>query len=593
MTVELNVFGAWDYVVLVLVLLISASIGVYYRLTGGRQKTNREYLLADGSMAITPVAISLMASFMSAITLLGVASENYTYGAQFVVINISYGIFTALAAYMYLPVFFRLQATSAYEYLEKRFGKTARLSASICYTLQMVIYMGIVLYAPALALEALTGISITAAILSVGIVCTFYSSIGGMKAVLMTDVFQSILMFVAVFNVIIGEWVRTGSLGEIWRRAVEGGRINMWNFNPDPTVRHTWFSLIIGGGVTFLSLYGVNQTQIQRYLTLKSLNRAQKALWLNWPILTALSLSTSFAGLCIYSRYYNCDPVTAGYLSRSDQLMPYYVVETMGTVPGISGLFVAGIFSASLSTISAGVNSLAAITVEDYWKPIHLKLYGKPLSEKKSAVLTKVLAVVAGGLFIVLAFVAQYMGNLLQAALTIFGVVGGPLLGLFSLGMFTTHANEPGAVVGLVTGLGVALWSGFGTPRPTPERLPVSIEGCVNATTFLTTSSQPTLHIARNSGNSDYFWLYRISYLYNGVVGLIATMVVGIFVSYIIYCVRGRKEVQMDPNLFVPPLARRLEKRWGTLQNSSEVVSASAEKLTEVGYEKTKETCPP
>lgn len=91
------------------------------------------------------------------------------------------------------------------------------------------------------------------------------------------------------------------------------------SFDPDPTVRHTWFSLIIGGGVTFLSLYAVNQTQVQRYLTVKDLRSAQTALWMNWPILTCLSLSTSFSGLAIYSRYYNCDPVSAKIISSNDQ----------------------------------------------------------------------------------------------------------------------------------------------------------------------------------------------------------------------------------------------------------------------------------
>nr|CAI5832802.1 unnamed protein product [Callosobruchus analis] len=108
-------FGPWDYVILAIVLLISASIGVYYRFTGGKQKTMQEYLLADKNMPIFPVAFSLMASFMSAITLLGVSSENYTYGLQFIIINLSYGIATPIAAYLFLPVFFKLQATSAYE----------------------------------------------------------------------------------------------------------------------------------------------------------------------------------------------------------------------------------------------------------------------------------------------------------------------------------------------------------------------------------------------------------------------------------------------------------------------------------------------
>jgi sodium-coupled monocarboxylate transporter 8/12 len=93
-----------------------------------------------------------------------------------------------------------------------------------------------------------------------------------------------------------------------------------FSFNPDPTERHSWFSLIIGGGITFLSLYAVNQTQVQRYLTVKDLKTAQKALWLNWPILTCLSLSTSFSGLAIYSKYYDCDPVSAKVINNVDQV---------------------------------------------------------------------------------------------------------------------------------------------------------------------------------------------------------------------------------------------------------------------------------
>lgn len=317
---RLNLLGVWDYVVLGAVLLISAGIGVYYRFTGGKQKTVKEYLLADNNMHIAPVAFSLMASFMSAITLLGVSSENYTFGIQFIVINISYGLFTPVAAYLYLPVFFQLQATSVYEYLEKRFGKVARLTASLSYSLQMILYMGIVLYAPALALEALTGISQLVAILTVGLVCTFYSTLGGMKAVLMTDLFQSILMFGAVLSIIICALVQTGSISDIWRIAEEGKRTDLLNFDIDPTVRHSWFSLIIGGGVTFLSLYAVNQTQVQRYLTVKDLKKAQQALWLNWPILTSLSLCTSFSGLAIYAKYYNCDPVANKSITSSDQV---------------------------------------------------------------------------------------------------------------------------------------------------------------------------------------------------------------------------------------------------------------------------------
>lgn len=175
---------------------------------------------------------------------------------------------------------------------------------------------------------------------------------------------------------------------------------------------------------------------------MKDLKQAQTALWLNWPILSALSFSTSFSGLAMYSRYYNCDPVNASYIGSVDQLMPYYVVDTMGHIPGLSGLFVAGIFSASLSTVSASLNSLAAVTIEDYYKPLYKHYFNKTLSPNQQSTQSKIIAFVYGIVCLVVAFLAQFLGGVLQAALTIFGVVGGPLLGLFSLGMFTTTANQ-------------------------------------------------------------------------------------------------------------------------------------------------------
>ncbi|KAK9879608.1 hypothetical protein WA026_006672 [Henosepilachna vigintioctopunctata] len=550
------VFGIWDYVILILVLLVSSLIGVYYRFTGGKQRTTKEYLLADKNMPFLPVAFSLMASFMSAITLLGVSSENYSFGIQFVVINISYGIFTWFAAYLYLPVFFQLQATSAYEYLERRFGKTTRTVASLLYTFQMVLYMGIVLFAPAIALEAITGINRTTAILVVGLVCTFYSTVGGMKAVLMTDVFQSLLMYAAVISVIVCAVIDKGSFSEIWRIAEQGNRTSILDFSIDPTVRHSWFSLIIGGGVTFLSLYAVNQTQVQRYLTVKDLKTAQKALWWNWPILTALSLVTSFSGLAIYSKYYDCDPVATKVISSADQLMPLFVLDSMGHIPALSGLFVAGIFSASLSTVSASLNSLAAVTVEDYYKPLHKRIFNYPLSESRAVIHSKLIAFLYGGVCLLVAFLAQYLGGLLQAALTIFGTIGGPLLGIFTLGMFTTTANQKGTLLGLVSGTLLALWMAFGQPKPPLPRLPVSTKGCATELLF-----NATINILETpTEEKHYFWLYRVSYLYQGVFGLACTLVVGFIASLFLKRSDMEQAAIRNPELFIPPLARSLAK---------------------------------
>lgn len=179
-------------------------------------------------MSLWPVSVSLMASFMSAVTLIGVSNEIYQFGTQFVIINLSYGLFTPVINYLFMPVFFKLQATSVYEYLEKRFGQVSRLSASIAFSFQMILYMGIVLYAPAISLQVVTNMDKSVAIVVIGLVCTFYSTIGGMKAVLWTDVFQGCLMFVAIFAVIISGLIHAGGIGEILKVAEEGKRLEFF-----------------------------------------------------------------------------------------------------------------------------------------------------------------------------------------------------------------------------------------------------------------------------------------------------------------------------------------------------------------------------
>ncbi|ETN60334.1 sodium/solute symporter [Anopheles darlingi] len=588
-------FGVWDYVVFIAMLIVSAGIGVYYRFSGGKQKTTTEYLLADRNMSIWPVSFSLMASFMSAVTLLGVSNENYQFGTQFVSINLSYGLATPIAAYLFLPVFFRLQACSAYEYLEMRFGKKTRLAASLAYTLQMILYMGIAVYAPALALQAVTGLDQAYSILAIGGICTFYSTIGGMKAVLFTDVFQSVLMFAAIYAVIICAAVKAGGLGPIWDAASEGGRLEIWNFSPDPTTRHTWWSLTIGGMFTYLSLYAVNQTQVQRLKTVKDLKSAQKALWLNWPILSLLSLSTSFSGLAIYYFYRTCDPLSQGRIKVRDQTMPLFVVDAMGDLPGLPGLFVSGIFSASLSTVSAALNSLAAVTLEDYLKPLYMKIKKEPLPDLQSSFPSKVMAFIYGLICIAVAFLAQNMGGVLQASLTIFGVVGGPLFALFSMGMFTTRANQRGVITGLLVGLSFSLWIGFGQPRPPLKTLDFSTEDCSDFGGFNETA-RVLLPIAmaqraaaandEPSDDSGYFYLYRLSYMWFSVLGYIVTFIVGYGTSLVLRWrgAQGTERIYLDENriaynteLFSPPIARRMKQRLAAFIENGGDVDASRE----------------
>lgn len=564
-------FGAWDYTILAIVLIISAGIGVYYRLTGGKQKTTKEYLLADRGMGITPVAFSLTASLMSAVTILGVSAENYQYGTQFVLINIAYILATPFAAYLILPVFYSLKTASVYEYLEQRFGYATRLYASLAFSVQTALYMGIVLYAPALALEAVTGLNIVFSILIVGVVCTFYSTLGGMKAVLVTDIFQSVLMLASVFAIIICAGIKAGGLSEIWETAREGGRLEFFNFSVDPTHRHTFFTQIIGGFGVYLSLYGVNQVQVQRLLSVKSLKASANSLWWSLPVLMLLSLTTCFSGLCMYYYYKGCDPLLEGRINSRDQLMPLFVVDTMGHIPGLSGLFVSGIFSGSLSSISSAISSLSAVTIEDYIKPWVAYRYQKELSDGRTTFYTKVLNLIYGCVCVGIAFLAGSIGGLLQAALSIFGIVGGPLLGLFTLGMYIQKANQKGAITSLTIGLAIAFWIGFGQPKPPIPLLPLDTDSCpATATSLVSEIFTSTIRAVKAEEEPHYFYLYRISYMWYAVIGFLITFVLGVIFSCIfeklgwdmngaLYTDASRTIIKCD--LFVPPIAKRIRKK--------------------------------
>lgn len=370
-----------------------------------------------------------------------------------------------------------MEVVSVYEYLEKRFGRATRLAMSATFILQMVLYMSVVLYAPAVALSAVTGISKWLSIISVGLVCTFYCTIGGMKAVLWTDLFQSLLMFLAMLAVVVVGAYNVGGVSNVWEAASQGGRLEFFNFNPDPTERHTVWTLAIGGIFVYVSLYGVNQAQVQRLLTVDTLKKARIALFLNWPIVSALSLITSFAGLVIYANFRHCDPFITGQISQTDQILPRFVMEFLGHIQGLPGLFVAGIFSGALSTVSSAVNSLAAVMMEDFVRPFCVS---QATYNTHASLILKGLAFSFGVLCVLLTTVVEKLGGVLQASFMIFGVVGGPLLGVFTLGMLFPRANQKCALAGLAAALCMGFWIGTGAIvcKVAPKKLPLLDDGC-------------------------------------------------------------------------------------------------------------------
>ncbi|XP_068128905.1 sodium-coupled monocarboxylate transporter 1 [Hyperolius riggenbachi] len=533
----IGTFSVWDYVVFALMLVISAVIGIYYAFAGGGQKTSKDFLMGGRSMTAVPVALSLTASFMSAVTVLGTPAEVYRFGAMFSVFAIAYTFTVLISSEVFLPVFYRLGITSTYEYLELRFNKFVRLLGTILFIIQTVLYTGIVIYAPALALNQVTGFDLWGAVVATGVVCTFYCTMGGLKAVVWTDVFQVGIMVAGFSSVIIRALVVQGGIQPILNDSFYGDRLNFWDFNPCPLQRHSFWTIVIGGTFTWTGIYGVNQSQVQRYIACKTRFQAKMSLYVNLVGLWAILTCAVFCGLAMYSVYKDCDPWTANLVSAPDQLMPYLVLDILQDYPGLPGLFVACAYSGTLSTVSSSINALAAVTVEDLVKP-----YFPSFSETKLSWISKGTSLLYGAVCIAMAGLASLMGGLLQAALSIFGMVGGPLLGLFSLGILFPFANSLGAVVGLTFGFVISLWVGIGSqiypPLPVSSLpKPLSTHGCnfsTMDTNWTTTTVLPTMtsllsEVGDRPDLADNW--YSLSYLYFSTIGTIIAIIVGIIVS--------------------------------------------------------------
>ncbi|MBN3303701.1 SC5A8 protein, partial [Amia calva] len=437
-------------------LIISAAIGIYYAIFDRGEKTTKDFLIGGRRMTAVPVSLSLTASFMSAVTVLGTPSEVYRYGAMFGVFAFSFLLVVIVCSEVFLPVFYRLGITSTYEYLEMRFNTVVRLCGTAMFIFLTVLYTGVVIYAPALALNQVTGFDLWGAVVSTGIVCTFYCTMGGLKAVVWTDVFQVGIMFAGFLSVITRSVVVQNGFSAIINDSYHGGRLNIWDFDPNPLRRQTFWTIILGGTFTWMGVYGVNQAQVQRYISCKSMFHAKMSLYLNLVGLWVILFCSVFSGLCLYSIYKDCDPWTSQIISAPDQLMPYLVLDILRDYPGVPGLFVASAYSGTLSTVSSSINALATVTVEDLVKP-----YFK-MSDRKLSWTSKGLNLLYGALCIGVAGMASLMDSLIQAVLSIFGVVGGPLLGLFALGILFPCANATGSLVGLVCGLCLTLWVGIG-----------------------------------------------------------------------------------------------------------------------------------
>ena len=550
-----NTFAVADYVVFGLLILISIGIGVFFAFYGKGQNTTLNYFLGDRQLKALPVALSFVVTFQSSIIILGFPAEAYAYGMQYCIQTIGVTIAYLLSTVIVIPVFHPMKVTSVYEYFYRRYGNNiVRFLAATFGVTYFTFYMGIVTYGTGLALETAANIPFWASVTIFPFASVLYTAIGGIRAVIWTDVFQSIVMIAGIMAVLVKCSIDTGGSGKVLELAKS--RFNFFDFNPDPTVRHTFWTLIVGSISQFFQLT-LTQSGIQRINSTPDVQTAKKMIYVTTPIFSFVWILVMFEGITVYAYFFNkgCDPLEAGVVRNLNQIIPYTVMELFRSLSGLPGLFIAALSAASLSTISSGLSSLAAVTYEDV-----IKIHFPDMKEQRATNVSKAVVVLFGVLSIGIALLLSNVeGPLGQLMTSFMGAIGGPMNGLFLLSIFYRKATTKGAMAGTMLSFLFIGWMSIGqnfsgAVEKTPYLPPGPTTQCSNETLSIlkTTSSsiryydeyvttnqialvnvtQTPVYPTDTSEKSGLQVLYSISYMYFNLIGTIITIVIGLIISH-------------------------------------------------------------
>jgi solute:Na+ symporter, SSS family len=445
----------FDWVILFAYLALVIGIGVA---CAGRQVSTDEFFLGGRRFGAFAVSLSVLGSGLSAITFLGI--PGYVYGIDWSLL-VS-GVIAILAlivvARIFVPYFLASPHASAYELLNSRFDTRVASFAAAIFLLMRGLLIGIAIYAPSIALSVVTGWSLSICILVSGGATLIYTTLGGMSAVIWTDIMQVFVLFGGAIAAIYllcttvpgtpSDWMATLSAHEKWR---------IFDFEWSWT-RMTFWGGLIGGFVFSVAAYGADQVMVQRYMSSRSMKDARRSLYLNaWYTLPTLLLFFSIGSMLFL--YFKANPTALPKDLTNNQVFAYYIVHFMPK--GLAGLLIAAIFAGAMSTLSAVLNSLATVSVNDFYKryfqpnkpDIHYVRVGQGFT------------LFWGVLAIGTAFFSEFLSpEISMAAIKAAGLFMGPLLGLFLLAMFSRTATAPAVLWGAVIGLTGALIAGFATP---------------------------------------------------------------------------------------------------------------------------------
>ncbi|EDW99259.1 sodium-coupled monocarboxylate transporter 2 [Drosophila yakuba] len=542
------VFNGTDYGVFALVLSISAAIGVYFGFFAKGEDTTEEYLMGGKRMKTIPIAISLVASQLSAISIMTIPAEMYAYGINWFFNVVCMVVVVPLLNYVVIPVFYNNNITNCYEYLEMRFSRKVRVLQTFIFIMTMFFMLPIFIFLPSLAFAQVTGFNVHLINTVVCGICVFYTMFGGIKAVVWTDVIQAAIMVASVVLVGVMGAHRVGGFFEVLRIAGEGGRLDI-NYTFDLTTRSTIWNTFISATMMWSGYVGLNQSCVQRIVSLPSLAHARRSLVLFGFGFILIMFFNCFTGIVMYSRFHDCDPLQSGHVSKVDKMVPYFVQDTVGNLWGMPGVFISCVFSAALSTLSASINSLGGVVYFDYIKPYIRHTEHRANVIMKSFVFFSGIYCILGGL------VVENFNSILQVIYSIGGMSFGSTCGVFMLGMLVPKAHGKAALIGVLGSIAcMATIVTLSWGRNHYDPLPTSTSACpasLNATiTDFSTASPLILGSTTEAPVVDKgFSLLDLSFNWYTVAGFIITWILGIAMSFIL---KSGADYKLDPKLLSP-----------------------------------------
>ena len=442
-------FSIIDYITLIAYFGVLVMMGLYFARQGS---STEDFFLAGRRMPWWATGLSIFGTQLSSISFMAVPAKVYSTDWVYFLLQMTIIMVAFPVVFFYLPHFRRAKMTSAYEYLEQRFNLPVRMYASVSFVLYQLGRMAIVLFLPAIALSTVTGIGVYTCIVLMGALATLYTVMGGIKAVIWTDVVQVFVLYGgALLSLVILLFKTDGGLAAIVSAGFDYDKFHMFNWTWDWTTTAVWV-VIVGNFFLNLVPYTSDQAVVQRYFTTKDEKAAAKSIWTNAALLLPSTLTLFMLGTGLWA-FYRSNPELLNPALPTDSIFPLFIAQQLPV--GIAGLLIAAVFAASMSTLDSSLNSVSAALVTDFYVR-----FRPSAPDSSRLLLARLLTAGLGALATAtsIALATFDIGSLWDTFQGMMGLLGGGLAGLFALGIFFRSANGAGAMTGAVASVFILYW---------------------------------------------------------------------------------------------------------------------------------------